>query len=202
MSAFDISQPKLLVFFVGYPGAGKTQLANRLSEEMGSVLLSADAARLRVFGSNERVDDALRESEIEAYDHLYGALFYCTEQILRSGRSVILDGQFSRKSDRKILTHIAVEFNALPVLIHLQTPRRICDQRLLTRRRGADSRRFTRAQIAAVFDHFHARLEQPTAGELVLSMSGQIDSDKQLEMFFEYVDIQSRNRTGGSSYAA
>jgi predicted kinase len=79
----------------GYPGSGKTVLAQRLtSENRGFVRLSVDDLRAMFFGPIEEPKDD---------EFVYNCITMLRELVLRSGRSVVVDSTAPRNTTRELL---------------------------------------------------------------------------------------------------
>lgn len=85
----------------GYPGSGKTVLARRLvSENESFVRLSVDDLRNMLFSRVEPPKDE---------EFVYNTLATLRDQMLRSGRSVVLDSTAPKNTTRQFLLNTRVE---------------------------------------------------------------------------------------------
>src|SRR5689334_4983914 len=82
-----MKQPTLFMMF-GYPGAGKTTVANIINEVTGAVHLSSDEVRLELFP-----EPIYTQAE---HDTVYATLDERAEAALREGKSVIYDANLNR----------------------------------------------------------------------------------------------------------
>ena len=94
----------LLAVMCGLTGTGKSTLAERLGPALGTEVLVADVVRKELAGlaANQRVADApdagLYSERMN--ERVYHELLRRARLLLRSGRSVLLDGTYRREADR------------------------------------------------------------------------------------------------------
>lgn len=81
---------------IGTAGAGKSTLAKELAKEHGAIILSSDAIRAELYGSEECQDDPARVFEI---------MNARTQAFLRTGSSVIYDATNLVARRRRELLH-------------------------------------------------------------------------------------------------
>src|SRR5690606_3803030 len=110
-----------LYLLMGLPGAGKTTAAKIIEDLTGAVRLSSDEARLMIWP-----EPTFSEAE---HAELYGYLDEQTEQLLKSGRSVIYDANLNRFIHRQQKYDIAALTNAEVVLIVVRTPAEVAYRR-------------------------------------------------------------------------
>jgi predicted kinase len=111
----------ILFMLLGYPGAGKTTTAKIIEELTGAERLTSDVERLKMFPKQQF-------SETE-HSQLYHQLDEKTATLLASGKSVIYDANLNRYSHRADKYKICQQTGAIPVLIWLNTNRRLSEQR-------------------------------------------------------------------------
>ncbi|MHC1742757.1 MAG: AAA family ATPase [Syntrophobacteraceae bacterium] len=110
--ALQFSRPTLWVC-CGLPASGKSYLARALAEALSLVMVQSD--RLR----KEREGIAAAQPVIVGYDqglyrlerrqYVYAAMLAIAQEELRRGRSVILDGSFSRRRWRDDARRLAID---------------------------------------------------------------------------------------------
>lgn len=111
MAKVKISRP-VLIYFYGFPGAGKSYIAKNLSSHLKSALVSDDIIRSELFDSPSYSE---QENQIIRY-----IMDYLAEQFLGSGLSVIYDTNASLLSHRRQLRSIAQRSSGESLLIWIQ----------------------------------------------------------------------------------
>jgi predicted kinase len=152
-------QPKLYLF-VGYPGAGKTTVAQIVAETTGAVHLWADKERHDMFGGVYRQEQS---------DELYRLLNEHAAQLLRDGKSVIFDTNFNYYRDREHLRHIASEAGASAILIWLKTPEELAYRRAVAENGG---KRLFITMSHEDFERVASHLEPPHPEEHAVEIDG------------------------------
>ncbi len=109
-----VSQPSLMIV-IGLPGAGKTTFAASLSSHLGMAHIHDDRISNELGGS-ENVDKLAD---------------YITEEILKTGGSVILDIDASRLARRRKLRNLAQKHKAHAIVVWIQTDTDTAMKRLL-----------------------------------------------------------------------
>lgn len=107
-----------LVVLAGPSGSGKTTFAHRLFGKYEVV--SSDVCRGMV--SN---DENNQDATSEAFDLLY----YIVSKRLQLGYLTVVDATNVKAEDRKKLIQIARAYHALPTIIVLDMPHRVCEER-------------------------------------------------------------------------
>ncbi|MGI5240794.1 AAA family ATPase [Dactylosporangium sp. CA-139066] len=141
-----------LYLLCGLPGAGKTTLARRLAGEVPAVRLCAD--------------EWMAALDIDLFDvaariRLERQFWRLAQDLLRLGRSVILESGFWLRADRDEKRLGARALGASVQLHYLDVPLDELARRLAAR---ADARPITRAML----DEHAPLFEAPDAGELAL----------------------------------
>jgi predicted kinase len=149
-------QKPLLYIFVGYPGAGKTTVAQTICRLTDAEHIWADKERRQMFGKRYNSDQSAE---------LYHRLNDMTARWLQSGRSVVFDTNFNYKKDRQHLARIASQHGAQAKLIWLTTSVELSKQRAVGSRQFID-------MTAAEFDTTVAKLEPPTDNENPIKIDG------------------------------
>jgi predicted kinase len=119
-------KPTLYLMF-GYPGAGKTTVANVLHDLTGATHLWADQTRLELFGEPD-MDQYTHEQNTQLYDYLNDT----TLDLLRRGQSVIYDTNFRYRKDRDYMRSLTASLDITVVTIWVQTPLELAHDRATT----------------------------------------------------------------------
>jgi predicted kinase len=145
-----------LYLLVGYPGSGKTTVAQAIRDLTGAEHVWADKERRSMFGDTYNADQS-----VDLYEHLNDT----TEQLLKQGKSVIFDTNFNYKKDRDYLRSLARKYGAATKLIWLTTDKALAKQRAVGSRQFID-------MTAKDFDVAAAKLEPPTPDEEPIKIDG------------------------------
>lgn len=146
----------ILYLLVGYPGAGKTTVSEKLAKHTGAVHLWADKIRREKYG------EPLYTQAVN--NQLYAYLNDETTRLLREGRSVIYDTNFNYRRDRDLLRRIADKEGARTVLIWIKTPRNTAKHRATIKPRNM-LHRVHGLMSSDHFDYIADKLEPPTPSE-------------------------------------
>jgi predicted kinase len=156
-----MTKPKLYLF-IGYPGAGKTTVAQIIAETTGAVHLSSDRERHQMFGQPTHS----HEESVQ----LYEALNARAGELLAAGQSVVFDTNFNFYEDRRKLREIADRHGAETVIIWITVPMDVAKTRAV---HVAYSRNGYRASMTEQqFDNIVAKLEPPAKDEKIIKIDG------------------------------
>lgn len=159
--------PKLYLF-IGYPGAGKTTIAQLIQQRTGAVHLWADVKRHEMFPNPTHTE----AESLKLYNHLNQR----TADLLAQGRSVIFDTNFNHRRDRDHLREIARQNNASLVIIWVNTPLETAKLRAVHSDMVRNN--YDVVMSEAQFDGIATKLEQPTEDEKVIKIDGtEIDPE-------------------------
>jgi predicted kinase len=114
-----------IVIVSGLPGTGKTFFCRRLAERLPFVILESDALRKQLFS---RPAYTAEESA-----HLFRTIHYLIQDLLKKGRSVILDATNLEEKNRERLYSIAERLNARLIIVRIEAPPELVQQRLQQR---------------------------------------------------------------------
>jgi len=166
-----MSRPKLY-FFIGYPGAGKTTIAEIIHKKTGAKHIWADYERNRIF---KNPDHSEEESQ-----KLYAQLDNATEYLLQNGKSVIYDTNFNFLADRQAMRDLSAEHGAEAMLIWVTTPITTSKKRAVhpsKKRNGYDYH-----MTSKEFDTISAKLQEPNDNEKVIKIDGSKIDEEQVSM--------------------
>ncbi len=157
-----MSNPKLYLF-VGFPGSGKTTVANLIHEATGAEHLWADHERQQMFND---VSHSKQESE-----ELYDFLNQKTENLLADGKDVIFDTNFNYAKDREHLRGIADKHGAQTIVIWMQTPLEVARERAL-HEHHSDRNGYDQTMSPEDFERLINHVEPPTDNENFIIIDG------------------------------
>ena len=115
----------------GLPGTGKTHFCRRLAERLPFVILESDALRKQLFPA-----PAYSASE-SAY--LFRTIYFLMEELLKKGLPIILDATNLAERHRERIYNIAERVNARLVLVRVEAPPALVQQRLKSRLKRPDA---------------------------------------------------------------
>ncbi|HTB49026.1 MAG TPA: ATP-binding protein [Verrucomicrobiae bacterium] len=154
-------EPRLYLF-IGYPGAGKTTIAQIIARATGAEHLWADFERHIMF-----TDPTHSHAESVA---LYEALNKRAEELLAEGKGVVFDTNFNFYEDRQKLRAVADKQHAQTIIIWVTTPKDVAERRAIhaeVTRNGYDF-----VMSKQQFEDIVAKLEPPTKSEKVIKIDG------------------------------
>lgn len=126
--------PQLLVMTCGLTGSGKSTVARRLGERFAFALIRSDVVRKELLGLDpyERKWDAFGAGAYssEMTDHTYQVMIERAETMLASGDSVVLDGCFTRRSQRSAAIELAQRCGVPLLVLECQAPESVVRERL------------------------------------------------------------------------
>jgi predicted kinase len=162
-----------LFLFVGYPGSGKTTVANWICEATGAFHIWSDRERHNMF---RRPTHSAEESQ-----QLYRQLNERTRDMLDNGQSVVFDTNFNFKKDRDHLRDIAGSVDAEVKLIWMTTEEDVARERAL-HNKHAERNGYSDAMHAKTFDRIVGHLQPPTGREQPVRLDGrQLDKATALQ---------------------
>jgi aminoglycoside phosphotransferase family enzyme/predicted kinase len=179
-----LAPPRIYVT-LGVIASGKSTLARALSGRLGLPVLSADYTRKELHGV-----PALEPRHEEAFQGLYSqdstecvyeTMLARSAEVVRSGRSVVLDASFRASADRLRLLELARQLSVEVLYIECYCSRELALERL-ERRASAESVSDGRAEI---YDAFGAKFEP--VSELDAGQHLRIDTSQPLEQSLEQV---------------
>ena len=158
--------PTLIIMF-GLSGSGKTWVSERLMAALPAIRVRSDVERKRLFGLSETADSGsdinkglyAEHSSREVYDHL----LELAKTILTAEHHVILDATFLHAADRNLALTMADSCGFAAVIVAVQAPISVMQERL--QERGRDGVDASEARLA-VLEYQRSVAEAPAAAEL------------------------------------
>ncbi len=124
-----VAHPALVVVS-GLPGTGKSYFCRRLAERIDLVILESDSLRRLLFATPSYTK--------EESTQLFRACHGLVEELLRKGISVALDATNLEEHNREQLYHIADQSGAGLIIVRMEAPAEVVQQRLERRSRRED----------------------------------------------------------------
>jgi len=132
--ATPLRRPTVVVV-MGLAGTGKTSMARAVAGELGLRVVSTDAVRQELFGSEKSVADYGQGAyRPEANQRTYQRLVERGRGLLAEDGCVVLDGTFLRDEDRTRVRHMASSAGADVRWIECDLPADLVRQRIERRR--------------------------------------------------------------------
>ncbi len=120
-----VAKPSFIVVS-GLPGTGKSYFCKKLAERLPFVILESDALRKILFPSPSY--NSLQESS-----RLFQACHRLIEELLKRGMPLILDATNLSEEHREYLYSIAEHLNVKLVLVRVEAPPEVVQERLKAR---------------------------------------------------------------------
>ncbi len=173
----------MLIVMCGLPATGKTTVAEALAKVIKAVILRTDLIRREIFKEG-KLEEVLNSREPLIYDLqrvfdplpkipeeyqnliwkqneiVYEELLRRTENLLRQGENVILDGTFSKKALRNKVYDVAKAYHANVYLVYCTCDEKIIEQRLS--RREKEKERLSNVTKMDVYYKVKANFEEPS----------------------------------------
>lgn len=112
----------------GLPGTGKSHFCRQLADRIPVAILESDLMRKALFSSPTH---SAAESA-----RLFQAIHHLIEQLLKKGISVVLDATNLSERNRERLHHIAYQCNVRLILVRVEAPLEVVQERLRNRAEG------------------------------------------------------------------
>jgi len=119
-----------LIVVSGLPGTGKSYFCRKLAERIDLVILESDDLRQRLFPT----PSYSKEESTQLFRACHGLV----EELLRKGISVALDATNLEEHNREQLYHIADHSGAKLIIVRMEAPPEVVQQRLERRLRRED----------------------------------------------------------------
>ena len=114
------------LMMVGLPGSGKSLFANEFAKTINAIVISSDAIRKELFGSEETQGDP---------KYVFEVMNKRTVDALKSGKNVIYDATNCSDKNRKNILQSISKFNCTKTAIVMATPIEQCKCNNLNRER-------------------------------------------------------------------
>jgi len=179
------SRPAIIVVS-GVIGTGKSTIAKALTEELSFDVISSDIVRKKISGvpkferKYEGYDAGLYSGDVT--EKTYSEMFDVAEDIIKNGKSAIIDASFSKKKWREHIVKLSKNFDSRIYFIETQTPINVIEQRLIAREREQKTVSDARLEI---LDRFISDYEQPA--EINSKILITIDTSKPVSDNIGYV---------------
>jgi len=118
------AQPTFIIIS-GLPGTGKSYFCRRLAERLPFLVLESDALRKYLF--------SLPTYSAAESSHLFRTIHYLIEGLLRKGIPLILDATNLSERHREHLYNIAERLSAKLILVRVEAPPDLVQERLKAR---------------------------------------------------------------------
>lgn len=164
MTKIVLNKP-LIISFYGYPGSGKTFLANQLKEHLHAAYLNSEKIRYELF---EKPKYDIQENNV--IKHL---MDYMSEEFITSGLSVIYDVASYTKKDRILVNRVAKNTGAEHLTIWLQIDQETAYYRCQLRDKKQNNLVNSRPLSEKQFNEILASMQNPTEKENYLVTSGK-----------------------------
>jgi hypothetical protein len=120
-----------LIVLCGLPGTGKSHFCRKLVEGIPLAILESDALRRVLFSTPLYTSqESLR---------LFEACYHLVETLLKRGIPLVLDATNLVESHRERLYHIAQQVGAKLIMVRIEAPPEVVQQRLENRASGINS---------------------------------------------------------------
>lgn len=152
MDSLSLTKP-LLIQIIGKPGAGKSFFAGRFSEIFGSPVVSVDRISYEL-----GVADPLEEAALQASKRISQ---YQIEELLKTKKTIIVDGGCNAKTDRQQLNKQAKKLGYEPLVVWVQADEAICKSRSIKRNSSRDDDKYNQSMSPEQFEGLAKRLTEP-----------------------------------------
>jgi predicted kinase len=154
----------VLFYTIGYPGAGKSTLAARLSYWLGVEHLRGDKIGLELF--------RFPTYSAQERQAVYAEMGRRAGEHLAQGKHILYDAAVNTYAQRQQLAALAEQHGGIALGLWVQTPTPVAKKRAATARDSGIAGRVVRVIPPHIFDHYVAAFEAPAPGERVLLVSG------------------------------
>ena len=159
---------------VGLPGAGKSFFARQFAESFNAPLVSADHLRTAIFSNptHTKEEDVLIDT----------IMLQQTRELLKTNRSIVVDGSCNVRANRQDLQRLAKQKNYNTLIIWVQTDGPTCRQRALKRNPSREGDILNAPLTNETFDAQVKRFTPPHTTEAAIVISGKHTYSTQLRV--------------------
>jgi len=150
---------------MGYPGAGKTFFTRQFAESYKLPCISEDRIRFELFENPHFNDDE--------YDIISRIRDYNLEQLMKTGSTVVCDGNLANTKQRRRLYALAKLYGYRTLAVWLQTDMQTSQTRSSKRDRRNTDDKYSFAVDKATFQRIASALERPSDKEVSVVISGK-----------------------------
>lgn len=164
MAKLVLKKP-LFIMVYGFPGAGKTYFARKLTDTIQAAHVSSDRIRGELFEKPryDKPEDAIVEHLVE----------YMCEEFLNAGVSAVLDMNTTKTTQRRQLRDLARAKKAKTLLVWLQIDTESAFSRIAGRDKRKNDDKFSRPYDRTTFDAYVGSMQHPTPQEDYVVLSGK-----------------------------
>jgi predicted kinase len=171
---------RYLFLMLGFPGSGKSYVADWLAPHLKAVHLRGDEMRLRMFNENH--------PELHTWKYqqqVIGAMQYAVGQVLEAGYSVIYDSNHNSVKGRLPMEEVAKKGGAIPVIVWVKAPLDVAKERVLARAAKAPKGGIHEIFGIDFVDRMANNLQAPTENEFAIELDGTQTEEAQRASFEE-----------------
>ena len=136
----------------GLPGTGKSYFCRRLAERTPVIILESDVMRKTLFPSPTY---SMTESA-----RLFQAIHHLIKHLLKKGIPLVLDATNLSERNRERLYHIAYQLDARLVMVRVEAPFEVVQERLRNRANGTGSEEDQSEADWAVFQRMKTSVQK------------------------------------------
>ena len=142
-----------------------------------------------MWGSRDAVQATHADPKERAFGNqlTFGAMDYATEKILQAGCSVVYDRNANRLLDRKKDHELALKHGATTIVVRIKVPYEVALRRVQEREETHDQSRISADTAEKVLERFMNEIEEPTADENVVEISGEAAFQDQYKEFLRKI---------------
>jgi hypothetical protein len=125
-------EPRTLLVTCGLPGTWKTETSEEISRMKGYPILRTDLIRLEVLKKEDIFDEKVA-SNMSKRELVYDETFRRAENLVKTGRGVILDATFVTQELRRRAAAIAAKYNMTFAILQTHCSEEVSIARILRR---------------------------------------------------------------------